>query len=283
MILTAAVGASLLLVVLLSPAIPGAARLAVRLAAAVRTLGGDAHDATVMPRGAVPPGTSPAVGALFRITGRGGRPELTSHFCTASVVDSPSGDLVLTAAHCVSGLVAGQFAFVPGYRDGAAPYGVWTVTRVFVDRAWSARASPDDDVAFLVVRRPGTTASVQSATGGERLGIGQPAGQVVQVTGYPETAGAPITCLNQAGSFSGAELQFDCDGFTDGTSGSALLADVSPVTGLGTAIGVIGGYQQGGFTASVSYADRLGSNVGALYKAATGVRSGAPPAKAPRP
>jgi len=198
------------------------------------------------------------------------------------VVDSPSGDLVLTAAHCVSGLVAGQFAFVPGYRDGAAPYGVWTVTRVFVDRAWSATASPDDDVAFLVVRRPGTTASVQSATGGERLGIGQPAGQVVQVvhvTGYPETAGAPITCLNQAGSFSRAELQFDCDGFTNGTSGSALLADVSPVTGLGTAIGIIGGYEQGGLTASVSYADRLGSSAGALYRAAIRAHSGASSAK----
>jgi V8-like Glu-specific endopeptidase len=284
-ILTAGVGTGLLLVALLTPALPAAGRLAARLAAAVRTLGGGPGDTTLMP-----PGTSPAVGALFHITGhttrhttghitghttspvgrpQQGRPQLGSHFCTASVVDSPSGDLVMTAAHCVSGLPAGQIAFVPGYRDGAKPFGVWTVTSVIVDQAWLATASPDDDVAFLVVRRAGTAASVQSFTGGERLGIGQPAGQRVQVTGYPETARAPVTCLNRANWFSPAQLQFDCDGFTDGTSGSALLARVSPVTGLGTAIGVIGGYQQGGDTAAVSYADRLGPQVGALYKTAT--------------
>ena len=296
MILTAGVGTGLLLVALLTPALPAAGRLAARLAAAVRTLGGPS-DSTVRP-----PGTSPAVGALFHITGHTtgrttnhttgritghttgrttgrataappgaspARPQLGSHFCTASVVDSPSGDLVMTAAHCVSGLPAGQIAFVPGYRNGAKPFGVWAVTSVIVDQAWLATASPDDDVAFLIVRRAGTAASVQSFTGGERLGIGQPAGQLVQVTGYPETAGAPVTCLNRASRFSPAQLQFDCDGFTDGTSGSALLAKVSPVTGLGTVIGVIGGYQQGGETASVSYADRLGPQVGALYKAAT--------------
>ena len=222
MIFTAGVGTGLLLVALLTPAWPAAGRLAARAAAAVRTLGGGPGDTTVMPPGMVPPGavqpgTSPAVGALFHITGhitsrttnRGDRPQLGSHFCTASVVNSPSGDLVMTAAHCVSGLAAGQIAFVPGYRDGATPFGVWTVTSVIVDRAWLAAASPDDDVAFLVVRRAGTAASVQSFTGGERLGIGQPVGQLVQVTGYPQTTGAPVTCLNRANWLSPAQMQFD--------------------------------------------------------------------------
>src|SRR5262249_44476971 len=43
---------------------------------------------------------TPAVGALFTTSGRNDL--LGSHFCTASVVDSPHRDLVLTAAHCVS-------------------------------------------------------------------------------------------------------------------------------------------------------------------------------------
>src|ERR1700731_2819824 len=38
----------------------------------------------------------PAVGALFT-TSKG---RLGQHFCTASVVDSPAGDLLMTAAHC---------------------------------------------------------------------------------------------------------------------------------------------------------------------------------------
>src|SRR6516162_6297864 len=62
---------------------------------------------------------TPAVGALFTTSaGKLGR-----HFCTASVVNSPAGDLVITAAHCVSG--TSNVAFVPGYDRGATPYGVW--------------------------------------------------------------------------------------------------------------------------------------------------------------
>ena len=39
--------------------------------------------------------------------------------------------------------------------------------------------------------------------------------------------------------------------YTDGTSGSPLLAGINQSTGLGTVIGVISGYQQGGDTPSV--------------------------------
>ena len=185
------------------------------------------------------------------------------------MVDSPGGDLVMTAAHCVAGRAPGQFVFVPGFRDGLAPYGVWSVTRVIVDQAWATAADPDDDVAFLLVARPGTTAPVQHFTGGERLGIGQPAGQLVQVTGYPDDAAAPISCVNRVVLSRPDDLEFDCGGYTDGTSGSPLVAGVSPVTGLGTVIGVIGGYQRGGVTDSVSYADQLGTGVAALYDEAT--------------
>ncbi len=53
-----------------------------------------------------------------------------------------------------------------------------------------------------------------------------------------------------------------------GISWNPLLADINPVTGLGTVVGVIGGYQQGGSIPSVSYAARLGVNAAALYQAA---------------
>lgn len=285
MLIAAGAGAGVLLTVLLVPAAPSAARLATRLAAAANTLGLKAREAQAGQRYPAPAGTSAAIGALFTtgtitsatsgsttvtVGRRHERRRLGSHFCTASVVDSRAGNLVLTAAHCLAGLSPSQIVFVPEYRDGAAPYGVWPVTRVVVDEAWSASASPDDDMAFLLVHQPGTKASVQSFTGGERLGFGQPPRQQVRVTGYPDNAGAPVSCLNEATPFGTVQLEFDCDGFTTGTSGSALLADVSPVTGLGTVLGIIGGYQQGGYTASVSYADRVGAVVAALYKRATG-------------
>jgi V8-like Glu-specific endopeptidase len=209
---------------------------------------------------------SPAVGALFAATAGGG---LATHFCTASVVDSPDRDVLVTAAHCVAGAPPGSIVFVPGFDRGRAPYGVWRVTRVIVDSGWESSADPNDDFAFLVVTGPGG-AKIQNVTGGERLGrsLDLPAGQMVQVVGYPGTADAPITCENRAIGFGAFQLEFDCGGYTDGTSGSPLLQDVNPATGLGTIIGVIGGYEQGGYYAAVSYAARFGASAATLYQAA---------------
>jgi V8-like Glu-specific endopeptidase len=208
---------------------------------------------------------TPAVGALFTTTPSGAR---ARHFCSASVVDSPVGDLVITAAHCMTGRSPGQVVFVPGYVGGRAPYGAWTVTRVIVAPQWASTADPDDDVAFLEVSQPQTGVAIQRMTGGERLGIGQPPARLVVVTGYPDNGDTPVSCRNYARLFSPAQLVFRCGGFTSGTSGSPLLADVDPGTGLGTLIGVIGGYQQGGLTDTVSYAARFGATVAALYQAA---------------
>jgi V8-like Glu-specific endopeptidase len=213
-----------------------------------------------------PFGGTPAVGALFSVSG--GR--LGSHFCTASVVDSPNGDVLVTAAHCVqdySTTAPKGLAFVPGYDDGSAPYGVWKVTRIFVDQAWASASDPDDDVAFLTVKQHYGMA-IESITGAESLGIGQPASGVMRVIGYPESQSQPITCLNQVSSFSPTQLEFDCRGYTDGTSGGPFLADVSATSGEGMVIGVIGGYQQGGDTPDVSYAATFSSGVQALYNQA---------------
>ena len=71
----------------------------------------------------------PRVGAIFL----GG---FDLHTCTGSVVHSSSGDLILTAAHCM----AKQFnaVFVPGFANTAAPNNVWTVDAVYLDPLWVA-------------------------------------------------------------------------------------------------------------------------------------------------
>ncbi len=239
----------------------GAERLAVRLAAAVKSL---PRKAPVVPpallHGRFYNGT-PAVGALFS-TSSG---HLGRHFCTGSVVASPAGDLVITAAHCMQGRRAGDVDFVPEYHRGQQPFGVWTVRQIFVDRAWSSSRNPDDDFAFLVVAQSGDATPIQDLTGGEKLGTGWPPVQEVQVIGYPDTRQRPITCTSKTRAFGPHQLEFDCGGYTNGTSGGPFLANVHPVTGLGTVIGVIGGYQQGGDTPSVSYSARFGRSVHALY------------------
>jgi V8-like Glu-specific endopeptidase len=244
-------------VVTLTPANGAAGDIATGFARAVRHL-------SAPTRNGQPFSGEPAVGALFT-TSSG---QLGQHFCTASVVDSPAGDLVLTAAHCVTG-TPGTIDFVPGYDNGSAPYGVWTVTKVYVDRAWRSSASQDDDFAFLRVRNSDSSIPVEDETGAEKLVTGTPAArQLVQVIGYPDTANQPITCQSSLREPMDDQLEFDCGAYTDGTSGGPFLSQVNPSTGQGQVIGVIGGYEQGGNTPQVSYSAVLGSNAAALYKTA---------------
>jgi hypothetical protein len=66
----------------------------------------------------------------------------------------------------VAGRSASQIVFVPGYHDGKAPLGEWAFTKVLVDYAWAASSDPDDDSAFLVVRRSADKLNIQERTGG---------------------------------------------------------------------------------------------------------------------
>ena len=204
---------------------------------------------------------TPAVGALFSWSAG----KLGSHFCTGSVVSSPHGDLVVTAAHCVSGLSAARIAFVPGYNRGTSPYGVWTVTRIYADQAWTSSADPDDDVAFLQVGQPGSVTPIEDVTGAEQLQTGTAARQLVDLIGYPDGTDLPIACRAWTTEPMADQMSFVCGGYTDGTSGGPFLADVNPATGQGTVIGVIGGYEQGGDSPNVSYSAMFGANVAGLF------------------
>jgi len=207
---------------------------------------------------------TPAVGALFT-TSAG---QLGQHYCTASVVDSPAGDLVITAAHCVTG-TSGTIEFVPGYDRGDQPYGVWTVTKVYVDQAWKSSSSDSDDFAFLRVSQPGSSVPVENVTGAERLAASTPSSrELVQAIGYPNATNQPVTCQNRLRQPMAGQLEFDCDGYTNGTSGGPFLSEVDQATGQGLVVGVIGGYQQGGDTPQVSYSAVLGANAAALYEQA---------------
>jgi V8-like Glu-specific endopeptidase len=230
-----------------------------------------------VPSGEAPSGQAfggvPAVGALFPaasvISSNGssasGLDTNGGHFCTASVVHSPAGNLAVTAAHCVSGS-GGQIVFVPGYHDGVAPYGSWLVTRVFTDPQWASSQDPDDDVAFLQLASDAAGTSVETITGAEQLATGISQHERVQVIGYPEDTDEPVWCVNWTQAISATQQEFDCGGYPDGTSGGPFIAGpTSPAATQGTVIGVIGGYEQGGDTPEVSYSIVFGPNVASLY------------------
>lgn len=242
---------------MVTPASSAAGDIATGFVRAVRHLGSPSRNGRAF-------GGTPAVGALFA-TSAG---KLSQHFCSAAVINSPRGDLVITAAHCATG-TSGTVAFVPGYHSGVIPYGVWTVTKVYVDHAWSSSSNQDDDVAILRVSRRGSRVPIENVTGAEQLATGQPATRTrVEVIGYPDSSNQPITCQNWLKEPMTDQLEFDCGGYTNGTSGGPFLSKVDLTTGQGAVIGVIGGYEQGGDTPQVSYSAVFGSNVAALYRTA---------------
>lgn len=212
----------------------------------------------------------PQVGTLFR-TSNG---SLTSHHCTGSVVHSAKGDVVVTAAHCVydSSGPETTLEFVPQYHDGSMPYGAWKISAVYVAPQWSANQDPDYDVAFITVHKDRSSASIEDEVGADQLAIGQSYDQLTTVIGYPSATNAPITCTNVTTDFSATQLKFACAGYPGGTSGSPFLTHLDTATGYGTVDGVIGGYERGGDTSSVSYSVYFGNAVEALYQQA--VRGG---------
>ena len=205
------------------------------------------------------------VGALFEHDASG------DHFCTASVVASPGQDLLITAAHCINGGNGSGYetdiVFIPGYRDGDAPYGVWTPQRLLVAPQWANSSDPDFDVGFVVLQ-PHDGENIQQVLGANQLGIDSGYQYLVRVTGYPDSADAPITCVNWTSRQSATQLRFDCGGYTGGTSGSPWVTDFDTQSRTGTIVGVLGGYQQGGDTPSVSYSAYLNSDIHQLYEQA---------------
>jgi V8-like Glu-specific endopeptidase len=205
---------------------------------------------------------STRVGALFLRVGS------DDHFCTASVVSSPGRDLLVTAAHCINGGddsgYRSDLVFIPDYRDGEAPYGIWTPTRLLVAPGWAKSADPALDVGFVVLE-PRDGENIEQVLGANALAFNPGYRNLVRVTGYPQSASEPITCRNWTTEQSASQLEFSCGGFTGGTSGSPWISRFDSATGTGDIVGVIGGYQQGGDTASVSYSAYLGDAIQQLY------------------
>src|SRR5206468_3901099 len=137
-----------------------------------------------------------------------------AHTCTASVLRSRHGDVIVTAAHCMTGSGLG-YEFAPGYDKGKTPYGVWRVTAAYGSARWIRSQDPQRDWAFLTVapkRRGGKTVTVAQVTGGNRLGAVARSGRKVTVPGYPVgTADAPITCRATVYHHRGYPA-FDCGG-----------------------------------------------------------------------
>jgi V8-like Glu-specific endopeptidase len=196
------------------------------------------------------------------------------YVCSGSAVSSPDRSTVLTAGHCVydpeSSTAATNWAFVPGYAKGKAPYGVFAARRLATTTGWRTRGDFDDDVAFADVGANAAGTLLTDAVGGQPVTFGAPRGGLLHAFGYP--AAAPWTgerlvhcagpVVQDTTPVPSQDQGMTCT-MTPGSSGGPWLAGFSARTGRGTLVSLT----------SFSYSDKpgvlwgpyLGATAKALY------------------
>jgi hypothetical protein len=160
------------------------------------------------------------------------------YVCSGSVVESPRGDVVLTAGHCAidpeTGTVTNEeLIFIPGYRNGTAPYGIWHAAFFTTTETWKKTAKAESsaneggDLAFVSLEDD-EGQSVEEAVGSLGIAFDEVCNQVYTQFGYPaespysgellysHTAGYAGADTNTA--FSPVPMKIASD-FTRGASG----------------------------------------------------------------
>lgn len=236
-------------------------------AACGRTAPPETHPPTKTPtatkKSAAPVPPDARVGALFLGAG-------DLHTCTAGVLQSAGGDLILTAAHCVAEDI--DTTFVAGFKDAADPANIWRVETIYLDPRWVKSQEPLADFAILRVARDGGGTVEAEAGGGLALGAAPKPGTEVNVTGYAlGVGGGPIGCKSATELARGGFPSLPCGGLIDGTSGAPWT------TGL-TVTGLVGGLDGGGCDENISYSPPFDDAVAALLARA---EAGGPGDEAP--
>jgi hypothetical protein len=164
------------------------------------------------------------------------------YVCSGSVVRPPAGvtqsGVVVTAGHCLidpeSGTVTNEeLIFIPGYRNGTAPYGIWHAEFFTTTETWKktakAGSTPNEggDVAFVSLGNQ-EGASVESVVGSLGIGFDGVCNQLYTQFGYPAEApyggellyshAAPYAGADTNAAFSPVPMKIASD-FTRGASG----------------------------------------------------------------
>jgi V8-like Glu-specific endopeptidase len=137
--------------------------------------------------------------------------------CSGTSVNALNYSVVITAGHCVYGggpkgswLDFGS-AFVPAYRYGQRPFGVFPVRWIDTTRQWRTTGSENADIGAAVVGRNEKGQLLAKAVGGTGFAWGLKAAQVFDVHGYP--VGEPFDGETQRICSQAPFLGHDADSF----------------------------------------------------------------------
>lgn len=110
--------------------------------------------------------------------------------CSATSVNGPNLSLVVTAGHCVNDGLLGfwydsNWVFVPGYRHGQRPFGVFPARWLGATAGWLKSGSETTDVGIAVVGRNERGQRLGRAVGGAGIAWNLSPNQVFDIHGYP--------------------------------------------------------------------------------------------------
>lgn len=207
---------------------------------------------------------------FFEIPGEG------TYVCSGTVVGAESQNVVWTAGHCVTEGDGGgffeNFLFIPGYDDGTAPAGLWTVEFASTTSQWKNNEAFGYDVGALTMQ-PNQGVEIEEAVGSRGITFGAEPDQTYRSVGHP--AAEPFDgekmrfCASELGYLDSGipgPMAIGCD-MTPGSSGGGWIVE-DPVTG-------------GGFVHSVNsyiyptipetmFGPQMGDVAAAVYDAAGG-------------
>jgi hypothetical protein len=154
------------------------------------------------------------------------------YMCSGTALLSGNKSVVWTAGHCVNegpGAYATSWAFVPAYKDGAAPFGVFAATHLMTTTAWGSSGDFSyDEGAAVVGTANGKT--LTDAVGGRGISFSYNRSQQYQSHGYPAAppfngerhwiCDSPLSRSDS--SASPATMGIGCD-MTGGSSGGGWI------------------------------------------------------------
>jgi hypothetical protein len=188
--------------------------------------------------------------------------------CSATVVNTPSKRVIFSAGHCAREhhIWASREVFVPGYKNGHAPYGKFAAWRWYVPNQWYYRENPSFDYSAMVLY-----GKVANVVGSRGIVWNHPAYQHYVSFGYPaerpfngqQLYSCPSYLRGRDPSTGSPRTMWITCNMTDGASGGGWI--IPP--GNGYLDGVNSYRPPGRAYLNRIYGPYFGNVAGALYRA----------------
>ncbi|MGW9429049.1 peptidase [Streptomyces decoyicus] len=192
--------------------------------------------------------------------------------CSGDAVTSSNKSTVITAGHCVKlgGVWHTNWAFVPGYHDGEAPYGKWPAAKTLSTPQWTASEDINYDVGAAVVA-PLDGKKLTDVVGGQGLSFNSGYSKAMYAFGFPAAAPYDGSKLIYCSGTTFKDPLFSGDhglacNMTGGSSGGPWFTTFDEKTGTGLQSSVNSfGYQ---FWPNTMFGPYFGDDAKNLYTTA---------------